>query len=168
MKTIKRNCSRGQILLVTLVLVLSNSKIFCQEQKQDKNAPSGMTFEQQLNYNRAKEKNLEAYNASKDYLNGQKVEFIKDLQRNFAELQDDMRAVDEEVREVTAELKVEAQKKLQDLELKKDRLESEVDRVLEATAENWKEVEAECKQHLQEVKKSVREMRKWLSEKIAP
>lgn len=113
-------------------------------------------------------KTAEAVADMKDYTFAQKAEFTASMQRQLAEINRDLDALDAKVANATLPVKAEAKPKIEALRLQAAALAKQLDLVKDSNESTWDSVKAGTKKAFEDLKDGFNSARQWVSEKIAP
>ena len=156
MKTFMKLTMKKQLWIVP-VLTLAAFAAGCDKQP---------TTEQQLN--KVKVETKQAAEDMKEYTYAEKAEFVKQMQVQLDQLNQDLNQLSAKVENSTDAVKAEAKPKLQALRDEATQLTEQLTATKGATETTWDSVKAGSKKAYAAVKDGVIQTRQWLSDKIAP
>ncbi len=147
---------KTKIVLVTLVSAAAFA-LGCRKEE---------TVSQQLDQVESKTK--EAVQDMKDYSFAQKDEFIKTMQGQLTNLNQNLDQLSAKIDSANETVKAEAKPKLQALRDQFTTLNQQLAEAQAATESTWDSIKAGTKKAYEAVEQGVRDSRQWVSEKIAP
>jgi len=113
-------------------------------------------------------KTAEAAADLKDYTFAQKAEFTASMQKQLAEINRDLDALETKIAGASVAVKAEAKPRIEALRLQSAALTKQLDLVKDSTESTWDSVKAGTKKAYQDLKDGFNSARQWVSEKIAP
>ena len=153
----KNNISMKKQLWIVPVLALAAFAAGCDKQP---------TASQQLD--KVKVETKMAAEDMKDYTYAEKDEFVKQMQTELDQLNQDLDQLSAKVESSTDAVKAEAKPKLQALRDQAAQLSQQLTATKGATETTWDSVKAGSKKAYAAVKDGIVQTRQWLSDKIAP
>ncbi|MDD5224853.1 MAG: hypothetical protein PHE84_12785 [bacterium] len=118
--------------------------------------------------NQAKTETKEAAQAVRDYAYAQKAEFVAEMKKDLAGIQDEMNRLSAKISKSSGKSQTEAKTKLKALRKKWAQTKKQLDRAESATESTWNDVKGGFQKSYGELKDSFEQTRQWLSEKIEP
>jgi peptidoglycan hydrolase CwlO-like protein len=106
--------------------------------------------------------------AAKDYTYAQKNDYVKKMQNEIAKINKEIYELEAKAKKANAKYRAEANLKIKALKKKASQLNMHMEKVKTATETNWDRVKADFHKAISEFEDSVRQVRSWLSKKIAP
>ena len=127
--------------------------------------PSGTAAAQ---LDQAKTETKEAAQAVQDYTYKQKSEFVTQMKKDLAGIQEELDRLSAKINKSSGAAKAEAKTKLKALRKKWAQAKKQLDRAESATESTWNDVKGGFEKSYGELKDSFEKTRQWLSEKIEP
>ena len=127
--------------------------------------PSGTAAAQ---LDQAKTETKEAAQAVQDYTYKQKSEFVAQMKKDLAGIQEELKKLSARVNKSSGAAKAEAKAKLKALRKNLAQAKKQLNRTGSATESNWDGVKSSIQKSYSELKDSFEKTRQWLSEKIEP
>jgi hypothetical protein len=107
----------------------------------------------------------DATQSAKEYTFAQKDQFIAMLKDQMSALKQDIATLSDKIDKSSDAAKSDAQPKLQALRDQEAKLEQASDRAVGATESTWNDVKSEASAQIDELKKGVDDVRRWITEK---
>ena len=119
-------------------------------------------------FEKVRAESKEATQEMKDYTFTQKEAFVKHMQTQLIELDQDLEMLAAKIEKSSDAVKAEARPKLQTLRDQATQLNKQLDDVKNATESTWGEVKAGSRKAFDVLKAGFQQARQWTSDKIAP
>lgn len=113
-------------------------------------------------------KTVDAVQEMKDYTFAQKAEFSASMQKQIAEINRELDALDAKLANASVAVKAEAKPKIEALRLQSAALTKQLDAVKDSNETTWEAVKAGTKKAYEDLKSGFNSARQWVGEKIAP
>jgi chromosome segregation ATPase len=117
---------------------------------------------------KAKEEMRQAIDTANDYAFAQRTEYAEKIRAELADLNRELDKLSAKVESANESVKADAKAKVQEIRGKVAVLDERLDALKGATESTWDDVKTGVKKAYDDVKDSFKQVRQWLSEKIAP
>jgi exonuclease VII large subunit len=117
---------------------------------------------------RVKSESKEAVQATRDYANQERIEFVDKMKRDLHEMDKELQRLVAKVDSAKGQAKADAKVKFADAREKWAQAKQGLEKAESAGDDNWEEVKASSEKAYVDLEDAVDQARTWLSEKIEP